>query len=347
MNLTRREKISLLAIVVATVLAISALLWWGLGRNNSPDPVPALSPTPVASVTPIPATPTNTIAPTSTPTLEPTSTPEPTNTAVPTDSPTPEPTETPTATATPSPEPTNTPTGTPKPTDSPVPTNTPTKAPTVTPTAKPATPTPTPTKAPATPTPVPATPTPAPPTPTNSPVPTVVTPTPTDTPTPTPTQGGIVHHTKPSPTPKPADGPQIVGILTWSADNLPEGYSTEEQLVKTVADHIVNKEVRPSLKRNWLTYESYKLTPTDKILNGWKVYLCEVITHHVELTNFKVVVSFYVSGEKYASHVVNGWTGVVYLKFELYYNGQKAISESISKDSDIDYWVDIAFGDAY
>ncbi|MCR5832966.1 MAG: hypothetical protein K6G36_03520 [Candidatus Saccharibacteria bacterium] len=357
MNLTKKERITLIAIIGVTTLLILGLVWWGLGRNSSPaDPIPSptivtATPTTTVALSNTPA-PTNTVAPISTPTLEPTSTPEPTNTAVPTDSPTPEPTETPTATATPSPEPTNTPTGTPKPTDSPVPTNTPTKAPTATPTAKPATPTPktatptprpatpTPTKAPATPTPVPATPTP-----TNTPVPTV-TQVP-DTPTPTPTQGGIVHHTKPNPTPKPTNGPEIVSQLQWSPSNLPDGFTSEEQLARAIAEVKVNKDVRPSLKRNWLVYESYSLKATDKKINGWIVYYCEVTAHHEELSNFKVVITFMLYGEDYAVRVVNGWTSITYKKLELYYNGQKAMTETISKDSDIDYWIDIVFGDIY
>lgn len=110
---------------------------------------------------------------------------------------------------------------------------------------------------------------------------------------------------------------------------------------------MVSKEVRPSLKRNWLTYESYKLTPTNNVVNGWKVYLCEVTTHHEAYTNFKVIVTFYVDGEKYATHVVNGWTGVVYKTIVCNFDGGKFGPYDISSDKDIDTYIDKWFGDIY
>lgn len=108
---------------------------------------------------------------------------------------------------------------------------------------------------------------------------------------------------------------------------------------------MVSKEVRPSLRRNWLVYESHKVTKTDKKIGSWTFYLCEVTTHHEAYTNEKVVVTFMVEGEFYATNVVNGWTGVIYTNFDYYYNGTKALSKSISSDSDIDRWIDYIYPD--
>ena len=126
---------------------------------------------------------------------------------------------------------------------------------------------------------------------------------------------------------------------------MPDGFSSEDQLAKAIADHMVNKEVKPSLRRNWLVYESYKITKTSNKIGDWSIYHCEVTTHHEAYPNEKIVVTFMFYGEYYARHIVNGWTGIIYTKFDYYYNGTKALSKEISSDSDIDRWIDYIYPD--
>ena len=291
MYITKREKITLAIIIAVTLVVILLVVF--LAGNKKPVPTtPTIEPT--ATLTP-----TVTLRPTETLTLAPSPTLTPTETPVtPTDVPI-SPTETPT------PEPTLEPTL--GPTSDP--TATPTLAPTETPTLAP-TNTPTPTVKPATPTPKPATPTPIPPTPT----PVQPTQEPTKAPTPIPDV--------PTPTPKPTSVP--VDPHQWSVDHLPDGFSTEEELVRYIAQFRIQRDSIPSLKRMGFSYVSHTVRRADNgaKIDGWTGYYCDVTYVWDKSAKATMVLTFVVYGGDYVRKVTGGVTAMTYVKIVDYANGK-------------------------
>lgn len=290
--------------------------------------------------------------PTTTNTPEPTATntPEPTNTPIPTATNTP----VPTATNTPMPTATNTPE--PTATNTPKPTATNTPKPTATNKLEPtATSTPVPT---ATNTPTPAVT--ATPEPTENPVPTPpVTITPTFTPM--PTQDAETSHL---PTPSEEDynrpGTPITGdyeyapgrywtyhpTLTptptphwkthvqdqWSTDNLPEGFSSEEELVKYIIEFELQRDILPTLNRYRLIYESYTEEKKDWFCENWPVHHVYFTTHHVSQPDLKIIIVVGVGGDMYSSHVVNGHSGVTYLRMIYSYTDRNGKNTTMTQE---------------
>ena len=285
------------------VLVFFIMLVFKAGEDKKENPTPTISPTPMATSTPTEKiTPTEVImtvttTPTQTPTVTVTATPEPTDVPI-SDTPTPEPTDSPTPTI----EPTSTPTATPKP-------PTPTEKPTATPTKQP---TPTPTKV-AIPTLTKAvTPTPKQPTPTPTEKPTA---TPTEKPaTPTPTE-------KPAtPTPKPT---QVVSPDEWSKDNLPPGFKSEMEVVKSAIDYDLQHFVIPSLQRCGYSYQGYELVSSGKIIDNWTSYRCVVTAKNNEFDDVVVVATFLTSGRIYTLTVNGDNSGVSYIEVTDYFDGSK------------------------
>ena len=305
--MSKRLITAIISFVVIAGVAIAILL---IQKNKRTDASPSVSPTdtgvlltdaaskaPTATSNPIP-TEIPTIISTPTPSNTPTPTPSPTEALTPTEEPTPEPTEEPTPTITAKPTESPVPTATPVPTQEPTldPTATPSLEPT--PTQKPATPTPVPN----TPTPKPATPTPVPPTPTEKPVEPTKAPTPTNVPT--------VDPDKPTPTPRPTGG--AAEVDRWTADNLPEGFSTEEELVKYVAQIRVQRDVVPSFERNGFTLVNYTLERGTNKHDTWTYYHCYVTFVWNKSAKGTMRVKFIVYGGEYATRIVVQNTGITY-----------------------------------
>ena len=253
----KKKRMVFCGIAVAVAILV-AVLCIAICNHKGGDPKITDTPTPTATVT-VPMTATNTPSPTVTPV--PTNTP----TIIPTSTPTtePRPTETPAPTDTPTPEPTAT--STPEPTDTPTPTSTPTKAPTPKPTA---TPTPKPTATPS-------------PKPTATPTVKPATPTPTQVPaTPTPT-------TPPTPTPVKPNG-------EYSKDNLPFGFTSEDEMMQDYKNKTTQYFVTPYL--NGYTIVSASLRKVGTWSVNWSKY---VIDYKLQKGNTTIWVGFYCSGEVY------------------------------------------------
>ncbi len=321
--MSKRLITAIISLVAIAGVAIAVLL---IQKNKGTDaPQPSATPTEtfVRLTDAVSKAPTVTKSPTSTETPTISSTPTSSNTPVPTDTPTPTdvstPTFTPIPTVTPisTPVPTKEPTKAPNNTVTPVPTKEPTKTPpTVAPTA---TPTEEPTKAP---------------TPTDPP-----TPTPTEEPTPEPTG----KPSKPAPTPRPGNKTPKVDPETWSATNLPDGFSSEWDLVNYVADFRIKRDIAPSLRRDGLIYESFRLVDSGNYIGSWKVYSCEITTRHGQVDGFKFVISFVVHGGNYARNVVNEVTAVSYTSVVSYYNGRKFKSAGEMSDAELENYLDHFF----
>ena len=289
MNITKRERITLAIIIAVTLVVILLVIALGTKKNPASTVTPTLEPTVTSTVT---LKPTESPTSTSTPTLAPTEIPV-TPTEVPVT-----PTEDPTPTQEPTLEPTQEPTLDP--------TATPSLEPT--PTQKPATPTPVPN----TPTPKPATPTPVPPTPTEKPVEPTKAPTPTNVPT--------VDPGKPTPTPRPTGG--AAEVDRWTADNLPEGFSTEEELVKYVAKIRVQRDVVPSFERNGFALVNYTLERGTNKHDTWTYYHCYVTFVWNKNSRATIRVKFIVYGGEYATRIVVQNTGITYTQIIDYWNGE-------------------------
>jgi hypothetical protein len=130
---------------------------------------------------------------------------------------------------------------------------------------------------------------------------------------------------------------------TWSADNLPDGYSTEEQLVNYVAGYRVQKHIVPSLTRDGLIYESYRLVDSGNKTGSWEMYSCEITTRHSVYSDFTFVISFTVHGGYYADCVVSGDTSVYYTKVVVYYNGRKFKIAERMNDAQLENYIDHFF----
>ena len=145
---------------------------------------------------------------------------------------------------------------------------------------------------------------------------------PTDTATPTPS--ATPKPGKPTATPTPTYAPPVVNPDEWSPTNLPDGFSSEKQLVDYLADYIAKNDVAPTLKRCGFTYVSHEVIDSGNKIGPWKAYRCRVTAVLDKTDRATIEVDFVVYGGHYAARIINGKKTVSYVGISDYWDGKRA-----------------------
>ena len=126
-----------------------------------------------------------------------------------------------------------------------------------------------------------------------------------------------------TPTPTPVNQPtKVISPDEYSPSNLPEGFSTERQLVEYVAQYRVNKETVPVFQS--LGFETVTITSvsgTGKRSGQWELY--RVTVHATRSDTVEVEVVWLTNGQHYAECVVNQQSGILYQELTAWKRGHQ------------------------